>query len=32
MREAAHLLTHTDVRIDDIAEKTGFPTNEQESP
>jgi transcriptional regulator GlxA family with amidase domain len=25
VREAAHLLTHTDATIDDIAERTGFP-------
>jgi AraC family transcriptional regulator, arabinose operon regulatory protein len=25
VREAAHLLTHTDAPIDDVAEKTGFP-------
>ena len=25
VREAAHLLTHTDVRIEEIAERTGFP-------
>jgi AraC-like DNA-binding protein len=25
VREAAHLLVHTDDKIDDIAEKTGFP-------
>jgi AraC family transcriptional regulator, arabinose operon regulatory protein len=25
VREAAHLLMHTDVRIEDVAERTGFP-------
>ncbi len=25
VREAAHLLLHTDLRIDDVAERTGFP-------
>jgi AraC family transcriptional regulator, arabinose operon regulatory protein len=25
VREAAHLLAHTDAKIDDIAERTGFP-------
>jgi AraC family transcriptional regulator, arabinose operon regulatory protein len=25
VREAAHLLTHTDVAIDDVAQRTGFP-------
>ena len=25
VREAAHLLTHTDARIEEIAERTGFP-------
>jgi AraC family transcriptional regulator, arabinose operon regulatory protein len=28
VREAAHLLTHTDARIDDDAERTGFPNRE----
>ena len=25
VRETAHLLMHTDIRIDDVAERTGFP-------
>jgi AraC family transcriptional regulator, arabinose operon regulatory protein len=28
VREAAHLLAHTDARIDDVAQRTGFPNRE----